>query len=126
MKVGFDKDYRKLFTLEDIEHTKNVQKDLAEDTMKPAEYLKMAANEFLKNKRSDYAVEVLSAKAVFAKNGRVFDAYNDAGHMDVWIEGVVETGMGFLKCGAYLTDIWQIGGTDDAVEYGFYKYYCEA
>ena len=68
----------------------------------------------------DYIVEIFKAEAHTAKNNRIWNQYcmsdddpdHETGNMDVWIEFAAELEQGYIKGGAYLTDIWQTGGTD--------------
>lgn len=118
MKVRLPKDYKRLFTLEQLEQAKLVisaEKDDDDETAKGwAEY---AIREALKDE-SDYLVEVLKADATVAGNCRIWNQYGfpaddrASGYMDVWIEATAETTEGFIKIGAYLSDIWQSGAVD--------------
>lgn len=57
--------------------------------------------------------ELLKSEAEFAKNANVLDRYGEGtGRADVWIDVVIEGFKVFYKVGAYLSDIWEIGGTD--------------
>ena len=81
----------------------------------------MAIREAIKNDEgipNDYIVEIFKAEAHTAKNCRVWNAYGyidpeeaNTQDMDVWIEFAAELEHGYIKGGAYLTDIWQTGGT---------------
>ena len=109
MKVTLQKDYRGLYTLDDVERAKMViayEKENDTETVKSwAEY---AVREALKE-TGLYLRDVLTATASTAMNCRVWDAYGNTADMDVWIEATAETSGGFVKVGAYLTDIWQTG-----------------
>lgn len=113
MKVTLEKDYRSFYTLEDLDRAKAViayEKENDEETVKGwAEY---AVREALKG-TGDYYMEVLKAEAHTAKNRRAWNAYGEnTGDMDVWIEATAETEKGFMKIGAYLSDIWNTGAED--------------
>lgn len=111
MKVTLEKDYKNIYTLADIERAKMIIAAEKDDESTLEDWATYAANEALKN-RSEYVREVLKATARTAKNFRIWNAYGcESGEMDVWIEATVETSEGFLKIGAYLSDIWQTGGT---------------
>ena len=118
MKVKLEKEYKGWYTLADLERAKAVimiEKDDLETAKGWAEY---AVNEAIKG-RNDYCRCVLQADATTARNGRIWDAYDKGtGNMDVWISFIAETADGFVKGGAYLSDIWQSG----AVEYKSHMY----
>lgn len=121
MKVTLEKDYRKYYTLEDLDHAKAVIACAKDDESKIAEYAEMTVNEVVKD-GGDYCVEILKATAHTAKNCRAFDAYGEGtGNMDIWIEAVAETTSAFVKIGAYLSDIWMIGDGQYDCAGKFYK-----
>lgn len=122
MKVTLEKDYRKLYTLDDLDRARKVIAAEKETDCTPKEYAEMAIREALKNDdgiADDWIVEIFKAEAHTAKNCRVWNAYGycdpeeaNTQDMDVWIEFAAETENGYIKGGAYLSDIWQTGGTD--------------
>lgn len=118
MKVTLEKDYRKFYTLDDLDRAKKVIVAEKETDCTPKEYAEMAIREALKNDdgiAEDWIVEILKAEAHTAKNHRVWNLWGDSMEtetMDVWIEFAAELTNGFIKGGAYLSDIWQTGGTD--------------
>ena len=122
MKVTLEKNYRKLYTLDDLDRAKKVIAAEKEDDSTPMEYAEMAIREALKNDdgiADDWIVEIFKAEAHTAKNCRVWNAYGyidpeeaNTQDMDVWIEFAAELEQGYIKGGAYLSDIWQTGGTD--------------
>ena len=122
MKVTLEKNYRKYYTLEDLDRAKQVIAAEKEDESTVKEWAEMAIREALKNDDGiydDYIVEIFKAEAHTAKNHRVWNAYGycdpeeaNTQDMDVWIEFAAELEQGFIKGGAYLSDIWQTGGTD--------------
>ena len=121
MKVTLEKNYRKYYTLEDLDRAKRVIAAEKEDESTVKEWAEMAIREAIKNDDGiyeDYIVEIFKAEAHTAKNHRVWNAYGycdpeeaNTQDMDVWIEFAAELEQGFIKGGAYLTDIWQTGGT---------------
>lgn len=121
MKVTLEKNYRKYYTLEDLDRAKQVIAAEKEDESTVKEWAEMAIREALKNDDGiydDYIVEIFKAEAHTAKNHRVWNAYGycdpeeaNTQDMDVWIEFAAELEHGYIKGGAYLTDIWQTGGT---------------
>ena len=123
MRVHMDKEYRRNYTLEDIDRAKMViafEKENDEDTAKG--WAVYAVNEAAKV-YDDYSVEIIKADATTAKNYRAWNLYGDGSQdMDVWVEATAKTGNGFIEVGAYLSDIWQTG----AVHYTnhmYIKYY---
>lgn len=58
--------------------------------------------------------EILKADAEFAKNARVWDKYGEGSEkVDVWVNITIYDGWkNFYMVGAYLSDMWEIGGTD--------------
>lgn len=122
MKVTLEKNYRKYYTLEDLDRARKVIAAEKEDESTVKEWAEMAIREALKNDDGiydDYIVEIFKAEAHTAKNHRVWNAYGycdpeeaNTQDMDVWIEFAAEIEHGYIKGGAYLSDIWQTGGTD--------------
>ena len=113
MKVKLDKNYRSIYTLEEYDMAKLVIANEKEDNITAKEWAEYAAREALKGE-DDYLIEVLSAEATTAKNRRnTWDRFCEgSGQMDVYIRFVAETTKGFIKGGAYLSDIWGTGGTE--------------
>lgn len=123
MKVKMDKEYRRNYTLEDIDRAKMViafEKENDEDTAKG--WAKYAVNEAAKA-YDDYSVEIIKADATTAKNYRAWNLYGDGSQdMDVWVEATAKTVNGFIEVGAYLSDIWQTGAVD-YTRHMYTKYY---
>lgn len=112
MKVTLEKDYRKYYTLEDLDRAKMVIGFEKEDEETAYGWAKYAVNEALKG-TDDYFRRIIEAKAETARNCRAWNAYgNGTETMDVWISGIAKTYKGFLEFGAYLTDIWNTGLDD--------------
>jgi len=113
MKVTMEKDYKRLYTLEDIDRAKAVMAYEKEDEETAAGWAGYAIREALKGTGAYDRDDILMASAHTAKNCRAWDAYGDGtGDMDIWIEAVARTSEGFVEVGAYLSDIWQTGATD--------------
>lgn len=120
MKVALEKNYRRKYTLEDLDRAKMVIAAEKEDEETAIGWAEYAANEALKDS-DDYLVRIIEATATTAKNRRAYNAYGEGSEdMDVWIEGIARTEWGFLEFGAYLSDIWQSG----AVKYQHNMYFC--
>lgn len=114
MKVKLDKNYRSIYTLEELDMAKAVISNEKEyDEESPKGWAEYAAVEALKGE-DEYLVEVLSAEATTAKNRRIeWDRFCEgSGQMDVYIRFLAETTKGFIRGGAYLSDIWESGGTE--------------
>lgn len=114
MKVKLEKDYRSIYTLEEFDMAKAVIANEKEyDEESPKYWAEYAAVEALKGE-DEYLVEVLSAEATTAKNRRnTWDRFCEgSGQMDVYIRFLAETSRGFIKGGAYLSDIWETGATE--------------
>ena len=110
MKVELQKDYKKFYTLMDVENAKKViQFEKRDDEETVTGWAEYAVKEGLKFSDGVYIREIIRATAHTAKNARVHNAYGDTEDMDVWIEALAETSEGFIKVGAYLSDIWQSG-----------------
>lgn len=117
MKVKMDRNYRKYYTLEQVDQAKAVIAWEKEDEETAAGWARYAVNEALKGtgvSAADWMDGwILKADATTARNGRAWNQYGEGtGDMDIWIDAVVRTGEGFLEVGAYLSDIWLTGATD--------------
>lgn len=125
MKVTLEKDYRRFYTLEDMDHAKEVIKCEKDDESTVKSWAVYAANEALKHytggKPYDYFDEsgILQASARTAKNRRVWNLYGETGNMDVWIDFTAWSGTRFIVGGAYLSDIFNSG----PIDYGQHMYY---
>ena len=113
MKVTLDKEYRQRYTLEDLDRAKAViAYEKENDVITAKEWAEYAINEATEN-TTDTVIEILKATATTARNSRIWDGYGEGtGNFDVWIEATAETYEGFIKVGAYLSDIWKSGAED--------------
>ena len=113
MKVKMPHDWKTWMTVAEAEQAKLVIAYEKEDDEKPAYWAEMAAREALRG-TGDYVDEVLKAEAEICKNSRaIWDRYGEGtGMIDVWITGTAKAGNGFIEFGAYLSDIWETGGTE--------------
>lgn len=112
MKVTLEKDYRKYYTLEDLDRAKAVIAAEKEDEMSAKDWAVYAVGEALRNKDGSLW-EILKAEATTAKNCRAWNRYgDDSADMDVYIRFLAETTEGFIRGGAYLSDIWETGATE--------------
>lgn len=125
MKVKLEQGYKNHYTISDLERAKAVIKAEREDTETAAGWAEIAIREALKD-RGDWLNKVLEASACTAKNCRAWDAYDTGTQdMDIWIAATAETDRGFIKIGAYLTDIWNTG-SEDYRNHMYISYYTEA
>lgn len=126
MKVTLPKDYRKTFTLEDMDIARRIIRDMKEDDTTPTWYAEVALGHwiFKRLKNRDGVYEVLRATAEISKNRRSWEAYGeDTRQMDIWIEAVAKTFDGYLELGAYLTDINGIAPNTDFTDHMYARYY---
>lgn len=118
MKVKLEKEYRSHYTLDELDMARKVIASEKDDESTAREWAEYAVNEALRNE-DGCLLEVIKAEAETAKNCRAFNAYGEGtGKMDVWVSFLAETTEGFIKGGAYLSDIWQTG----SVEYKRHMY----
>lgn len=123
MKVTLPKDYRKTFTLEELDIARKIIRDMKDDDATPAWYAEVAINHWFAHK-SDGLDRVLEATAEISKNRMAWNAYgDDTRQADIWVSAVAKTWGGYLELGAYLTDIWNIGGDTDYTQHMYAQYY---
>lgn len=125
MKVALPKDYRKLYTLEELDIARSIIRDMKEDESTPAEYITYAINHWMSNTgNGGYIKDVYKATAEIAKNHRAWNAYSEESQgMDIWIQAVAETEEGFLRIEAYLTDIWSLSADVDYTPRFYTEFY---
>lgn len=113
MKVKLEERYREFYTIEDLDAAKRViAVERQDDEETPEGWAGYAAREAMRN-CSGYVKRIIEASARTAKNMRVWNEYGEeTKDLDVWIEALAETSEGFLKIGAYLSDIWQTGAEE--------------
>ena len=118
MKVKMNKDYKALFTLNDVERAKEIIKIEKTDDSTPEDYLRIAVRHWLdRNDDRQYIEEVVRAEAYVDKSYTAWDRYFDgSGDMDVYIEGLVRTGHSYIEIGAYLSDIWEAGSENNIAD----------
>lgn len=117
MKVTLEKDYKRFYTIENLEQAKAVIAYEKDDEETAAGWAEYAVNEALKG-TGDFLREIIKVTARTAGNCRTWNSYGETGKMDVWIDCIAKTADGFIEVGAYLTDIWQTG----AVPYKHHEY----
>ena len=109
MKVRLEGDYKRVYTLEQLDQAKEVIRRAKDDTSRPEEYGEMAIRAILSQMGSnDCILRILFGEAHTAKNSK--NDYERMGEgtgiMDIWITTYAETCDGFIRVGAYLSDIW--------------------
>lgn len=127
MKVTLPKDYRKRFTLEQVDIARRIIRDMKDDMSTPAEYIEYAVRDYFKaTNMADCTDAVLTASAIVEPNRRSWNEYGeDTQEMDIWVEATVRTFGGFLVIGAYLTDIWCISSEDSRADHYHTRYFKE-
>ena len=117
MKVQITAETKKSISAAQLPAARAIVKSCAEDENGAKEYAASAVNAALKATTGavNGCVKVLEASACVARNCRAWCNYDDnSENLDVWIKASAETVEGFIKIGAYLTDIWQLSGDNDA------------
>lgn len=125
MKVTFDKDFKRFFTVEEYEQAKVVIACEKDDEYKPEQWAEVMAHEVFKNSPW-YMERVLSAKAEICKNTQTvgYERYGEgSGFMDVWVSAIFDCGIyGVVEAHAYLSDIWATGGDYEYRDRMYVKY----
>ena len=105
MKVRFDKEDKKYFSIAEAPIVNAIIKDMktSEDRLEEAvEYAMHALDEY-------YTLEILKANAKVSHNNRIWNYYNDnSGTIDIWIDAIVQTYNEFYIIGFYLSDAWSV------------------
>lgn len=133
MKVTLQKDYKQYYTFLDLERAKEVIKAEKDDESTAASWAVYAVNEVLsyynRTKNAGYAYadesDIIKADARTARNCRAWNEYGETQDMDVWIEAKAFTYNCFIEVGAYLSDIWQMGGENSQVHHIYYRVFEE-
>ena len=125
MKVKLEERYREVYTLAELDAAKAVIAWEKDDLMTATEYAESAVNHIIwKRFSNDGLREVIKAEARTAKHRGVWELYGEGTRdLDVWINFIAETFDGFIKGGAYLSDIWAIGGDVDITGVMYYNRY---
>lgn len=107
MKVKVTENTKSAFLISEIECIKVVENAMKEWGGVTKDDMQILAN-FVGGS------EILKAEAEFAKNRNVWNKYGEgSGRADVWVTlTVFDSWKTFKIVGAYLSDIWEIGGTD--------------
>lgn len=117
MKVTLPKDYRSLFTLEEMDIARKLIREMKDDGLPAYEYADIAVSYILNNflpSTGGYFDELLKSSFEITRNGYGWERYGVGyRNMDIWFEGVAKTSRGYLEFGIYMTDVWSIGGDYD-------------
>ena len=110
MKVIMSEDSKRIVSVSELPSAKKIIRDMKEDTETAADHAASAVRALC-----GCCDEVFKASAEIAKNGRVYDAYaTGSGELDVWINFIARAdNCEIVEGGAYLTDIWNITGSED-------------
>lgn len=109
MKVKFANEQKKYITVSQLPAVKRMiaelKSDYDMDDYAPAA-VRIASGE---------SGRIFDASAEIAKNCRIYNAYSeDSENLDVWLTIYALTDNGFYEIGAYLSDVWQLDGTNAA------------
>lgn len=114
MKVTLPKDYRSLFTLEEMDIARKLIREMKDDELPAKEYADVAVNYILSRflpSTGGYFEELLKSNFEITKNGYGWEQYGKGyRNLDIWFSGVAKTSRGYLEFGIYMTDVWSIGG----------------
>lgn len=109
MKVKLQENYKDIYTISDLERAKHLISMEKDDLMTVKEYARLAASEALRDS-GDFVDEILTAEATTSMNRDAWNRYDsESGNMDIWIEFIASTLKGFIRGGAFLSDIWEEG-----------------
>ena len=108
-KIGFPDEYKRMFTLADLESCKKLKESIKNDDGKIDLSWEVAMAASIGSDSHVGDSQILTAKAEFAKNSRIYEHYCEGSRvMDVWIKvKAFDSYYGFYNIGAYLSDIWQ-------------------
>lgn len=115
MKVKLEERYKEFYTIAELEAAKAVIAYEKDDAMTATEWAELAARHIVgKCYRNDFVKDIIKAEARTAKHRGAWELYGEnTRDIDVWVDFIAETCDGFIKGGAYLSDIWSIGGDVD-------------
>lgn len=108
-KISFPDEYKRMFTLSDLESCKKLKESIKNDDGKIDLSWEAAMAASIGSDGHVGDGQILAARAEFAKNQRVWQYYcDDSKQMDIWIEvKAFDPCYGFYDIGIYLSDIWQ-------------------
>lgn len=130
MKVTFSKEYKRFLTVEQYERAKEIIREMKDDESTAAEYAQYAVNAIGRACGIGSCDKVFECSAEIAGNCRIHDYFGDgSGTLDIWLSGIAKTWDGFVKFGAYLSDIWSISydtAEDIAKNHMYYEIFKKA
>lgn len=106
MKVRFDKNDKKYFTMAEAPIVNAIIKDMksSDDTLESAVEYAMHALDVYET------LEVLKVDAKIYHNHNAWNYFNEeSGTIDIWVEATVGTFNVFYRIGFYLSDAWSVG-----------------
>ena len=125
MKVKLPENYKRVYSLEDLERAKKVIAAEKGDDFTPADYAEMAIRH-ISGRHSTLGISrIIEAKAETAINPRIWDRFDDdSGNIDISIDYIAETYMGgFMRGSAFVSDLWDITGDNDLTCHMWYRFY---
>ena len=112
MKVTLEKDYKSIYTINEVEAAKIVIKFEKDDSYTAKDWAEYAAFEALKDMH-DGLDRILEASAETCRrryDDIDWESYGEGSmYMDVWVRGIAKTYHGYIEFGAYLSDLWRAG-----------------
>ena len=112
MRVTLEKDFKRHITLEEAPIVRRIIQYMKEEGGDAKEWATSAVD--LAAGWGQCSETIFEAKASIAKNRRINNYFDeDSRDFDIWIETTAKASNGFYIIGAYLSDIWQIGDTDN-------------
>lgn len=129
MKVRLPKEYKKLWTVHQLELAKALiafEKEYDEE--KPEGWIEYAIRAALNEKSNglDSIDEIIRASAEVARNHRIWNIYGETEDLDIWIKGLAKTTNGYIEVEAYLTDINDISYENSQTEHMYIRYFTES
>lgn len=122
MKVNMPKDYKKTFTIHQLEIAKEVIKYMKDDESTPEDYAKMVVNHILyRSDWNDGIEKVLDASAEVETNGKWDRIYDGSEDIDIVIEAYVKTWDRVCYIIARMSDIWNLDGEHDYRDKFYYE-----
>lgn len=122
MKVTLPKDYKRMFTIHQVEVAKKVIKSEKEDEFTAEEYAKLLVNHIITRQGLNDGVQRVFEVTAGITTARGWDKYFEGSEdIDIYIECYVRTWDGVVYATAMLSDIWRIGG-EETIPY-HYEYY---
>jgi len=87
--------------------------DMKDDEYTAKEYAEMAIAAVYDG--NAWGIDIMRSMAKISKNRRAWNIYSgNSRDFDIWIEATASVGIDeFIIIGAYLSDIWQITGSND-------------